>query len=499
MDNLFLAHGDARCVGGGGPGTLRPGDNPCANYKKCVDNNRLGSKIIKIMDNLWELALERIKKEVSPQSYETWFLPIRQVSFSGGLLVLEAPNAFFKTWLTEHYHGVLRTAINEAAGKQVGSEITIAAVGTVTVEETKQQKERGPLSFFTKPFEKFIQPEVRLNPRYAFDEFVVGPSNRFAQAASMAVAESPAKAYNPLFIYGGVGLGKTHLMQAIGQHITKSSPRLKVMYISSEKFTNQLIGAIQNRTTLKFREKYRNQDVLLIDDIHFIAGKEATQEEFFHTFNTLYDAHKQIVVSSDRPPKEIRALEKRLVSRFEWGLVTDIQPPDFETRVAILKKKSEREVISVPDEVITYIAEGIKANIRELEGALIRVVAFSSLIGRKIDMDMIKEVLKEMVVEEDREITIEYIQGVVSKYFNVNTSSMKGKKRTRGVVFPRQIAMYLSRELTDNSFPEIGSKFGGRDHTTILHAHDKIKREINNSKNIKLSIDEIVYKIKNAK
>ncbi|MBN1405880.1 MAG: chromosomal replication initiator protein DnaA [Candidatus Omnitrophica bacterium] len=450
------------------------------------------------MNNLWEIALKNIKKEVSPQSYETWFLPIKQVSASEGTLTLEAPNVFFKTWLAEHYHDVIKKAISETAGREVDFQITTIQQAPDAEEQNKQKEKKG-LGFLTKPFERFIQHETRFNTRYTFDEFVVGPSNRFAQAACMAVAQSPAKAYNPLFIYGGVGLGKTHLMQAIGQHALGSSGKLKVTYISSEKFTNQLISAIQNRSTLKFREKYRNQDVLLIDDIHFIAGKESTQEEFFHTFNTLYDSHKQIVISSDRPPKEIHGLEKRLVSRFEWGLVADIQPPDFETRVAILKKKSEKEVVAVPDDVIVYVAERIKANIRELEGALIRIVAYSSLIGGTINVDMAKEVLKEVVLEEKGDINIDLIQKNVSEFFNIAQSSMKTKKRTREFAFPRQIAMYLSREMTKCSFLEIGDKFGGRDHTTVIHAYEKIKKEVNNNKNTKQTTEQIVYNIKNAK
>ncbi len=445
------------------------------------------------MDNIWDLTLENIKKEISPQSYETWFLPIKQASFSNNTLVLEAPNAFFKTWLAEHYSEIIKKASCAVVGKPVNLEFSIGVSGAVVQEEPKQK--RG-LGFFAKPFEKLVPAETHFNPRYTFDEFVVGSCNRFAQAASMAVAESPAKAYNPLFIYGGVGLGKTHLMQAIGQHVFTHSPRAKVMYISSEKFTNQLISSIQNRTTLKFREKYRGQDVLLIDDIHFIAGKESTQEEFFHTFNTLYDAHKQIVVSSDRPPKEIHGLEKRLVSRFEWGLVTDMQPPDFETRVAILKKKSEKEVISVPDDVIVHIAEKIKSNIRELEGALIRVVAYTSLVGRKMDIDMVKEVLKEVEQDENKEITIEQVQRAVCEYFGLNMSDLKNKKRARNIVVPRQIAMYLSRELTDASFPEIGNRFGGKDHTTILHAYDKIKKEISGSVTTKQTINKIMGNLK---
>ncbi|MFA5085755.1 MAG: chromosomal replication initiator protein DnaA, partial [Candidatus Omnitrophota bacterium] len=326
--------------------------------------------------------------------------------------------------------------------------------------------------------------EIGLSSRYTFDSFVIGPSNRFAHAAASAVCDSPAKAYNPLFIYGGVGLGKTHLMHSIGHKIIQRLPKAKILYISSEEFTNQLIGAIQNRTMIKFREKYRNVDILLIDDIQFIAGKEATQEEFFHTFNTLYDAHKQIVVSSDRPPKEIQSLEERLVSRFEWGLVTDIQPPDFETRMAILKKKSEKETILLPDDVYYFLAEKIKSNIRELEGALIRVVAYAKLIGREISVEMVKEVLKDMIREGEKKITIDMIQKKVCEYFDIKLSDMKIKKRSRAIAYPRQIAMYLARQLTDYSLPEIGEYFGGRDHTTVMHAYEKIKKDLKEKKGL---------------
>jgi chromosomal replication initiator protein len=341
-----------------------------------------------------------------------------------------------------------------------------------------------------------MQGEAILNPKYTFESFVVGPSNRFAHAASMAVADSPAKAYNPLFIYGPVGLGKTHLMQAIGQEVLKRNPASKVLYITSEKFTNQLINAIKTGTTIKFREKFRTVDCLLIDDIHFIAGKEATMEEFFHTFNALYDAHKQIVVSSDKPPKDISHLEERLVSRFEWGLVTDIQPPDFETRTAILRKKAERENIAIPDEVTFFIADKIKSNIRELEGALIRVVAYSKLVGKEVDEAVAYEVLKDMIVETQRKITIDLIQRRVAEYFEIRPSDMTAKRRSKNVVYPRHIAMYLSRELTSYSFPEIGEQFGGRDHTTVLHGCDKIRKDIKKDSKIKSLVDKLVIEIK---
>jgi chromosomal replication initiator protein len=287
-------------------------------------------------------------------------------------------------------------------------------------------------------------------------------------------------------------------MHAMGHKVAQKSPKAKILYISSEEFTNQLIGSIQNRTTMKFREKYRNVDILLIDDIHFIAGKESTQEEFFHTFNTLYDAHKQIVVSSDRPPKEIQSLEERLVSRFEWGLVTDIQPPDFETRMAILKKKSERETITLPDDVYYFLAENIKSNIRELEGALIRIVAYAKLIGKEISVDMVKDVLKDMIKEGKKKITIDLIQKKVCEYFDIKLSDMKVKKRSRGIAYPRQIAMYLARMLTDYSLPEIGEYFGGRDHTTVMHAFDKIKNDLKAKKGLSELIDRVTDSIKSS-
>lgn len=451
----------------------------------------------KSLEGAWAQVLQHIRKQISPQSYETWFAPTRQVASSDNSITVEVPNKFFKDWLIEHYNEHISRAaeglgeghfdVQFLAGEHPSQEQAVAA---------RETDKRG-FGFFTRTFERFAQPqEFVFNQRYTFENFVVGGCNRFAHAASLAVAETPAKAYNPLFIYGGVGLGKTHLMQAVGQYIVKKYPRLKVLYISSEKFTNQLINAIQNRTTQKFREKYRYQDVLLIDDIHFLSGKESTQEEFFHTFNTLYDAHKQIVVSSDRAPKEIPALEKRLVSRFEWGLVTDIQLPDLETRIAILKKKVEHEVVGVPDDVLFFIADNIKSNIRELEGALIRVMAYSSLIGRKIDLGVVKEVLKEVEEEKEVYINVELIQRVVAEYFGINNNEMRIKKRTKRIVFPRQIAMYLSRELTKLSLVEIGGLFGGRDHTTVIHACEKVEGDIKKDYRVKELVNNVVTRIK---
>jgi len=335
-----------------------------------------------------------------------------------------------------------------------------------------------------------------LNPKYTFDSFVIGNSNRFAHAASLAVAESPAKAYNPLFIYGGVGLGKTHLMHAIGHYILQNNPNSKVAYVSSEKFTNELINSIKDDKNEEFRQKYRNVDILLIDDIQFIGGKERTQEEFFHTFNALHDANKQIILSSDRPPKEINTLEDRLRSRFEWGLIADIQTPDFETRMAILKKKAEVENLNVPNEVMVYIATKIKSNIRELEGALIRIVAYSSLTNRQITVDLATEALKDIISKKQgKNITISIIQDIVSSYFDLRVEELKSQRRTRNVSNPRQIAMYLSRKLTDMSLPKIGEEFGGRDHSTVIHAYEKISDNLKTDESLQHTVADIIKKL----
>lgn len=451
----------------------------------------------KSLEGAWAQVLQNIRKQISPQSYETWFAPTRQVACSDNSITVEVPNKFFKDWLIEHYNEQISRAVEGLGEGRFDIQFLAEEYPSPDQAVAARETDKKGFGFFARTFEKFAQPqEFIFNQRYTFENFVVGGCNRFAHAASLAVAETPAKAYNPLFIYGGVGLGKTHLMQAVGQHVVKKYPRLKVLYISSEKFTNQLINAIQNRTTQKFRDKYRDQDVLLIDDIHFLSGKEATQEEFFHTFNALYDAHKQIVVSSDRPPKEIPSLEKRLVSRFEWGLVTDIQPPDLETRTAILKKKVEHETVGVPDDVLFFIADSIKSNIRELEGALIRVMAYSSLLGRKIDLDVAREVLKEVGDEKRIYISVELIQRVVAECFGISSNEMRIKKRTKRIAFPRQVAMYLSRELTKMSLVEIGGFFGGRDHTTVIYACEKVEGDIKKDPRIKELVDGIVTGIK---
>ncbi len=438
------------------------------------------------LSNIWDKILDYTKQEIGERAFENWFTQARLSSVTEDGLIIEVPSSFFKDWIYDHYRDILNIAILKTIGKVMPVSFEIKApLGTKKSQGVRPAATGKPLQ--KKPF--------YLNPRYTFEGFVVGSSNRFAHAATMAIAESPAKAYNPLFIYGGVGLGKTHLMQAACHYVSEMHNDLKLFYTSSERFTNELISAIQNRTTAKFREKYRSVDVLLIDDVHFIAGKESTQEEFFHTFNTLYDAHKQIVLSSDRPPKTIPGLEERLVSRFEWGLVTDVQPPDLETRIAILKKKSERNAVSLPEDVLYFIAERIKTNIRELEGALIKVIAYASLENTKISLDLTKDVLKDVLLEGEKKISVDLIQKKVATYFDVKTSDLKAKKRSRQIAYPRQIAMYLTRELTNMTLPDIGEHFGGRDHSTVIHAYDKIQKELKKNQNVKNLLNRLMLEI----
>lgn len=437
--------------------------------------------------NIWGEARELIKEKITHQTFDRWFSPIKFVELRDDRVLLEVPNKFFKNWVSEKYARLINDILKRLSGK----EMTVSFVLPTVTASFKAPERRVPSKGGTA-----LPQKTGLNLKYNFEDFVIGPSNRFAHAASLAVSESPAKAYNPLFLYGGVGLGKTHLMQAIGNKAGADIKGLKVLYISSEQFTIQLIGAIQNRTANKFRQTYRNVDILLIDDIHFIRGKEATQEEFFHTFNALHDAHKQIVISSDRSPKDIPGLEERLVSRFEWGLVTDIQPPDLETRIAILRKKAERETIHISDDVTFFIAEKIKSNIRELEGALIRVVAYAKLMGGDMSVGLVKEVLKDMVLGDEVKVSVEHIQKKVVEYFNIRLSDIKGKKRSRAIVYPRQVAMYLARDLTDYSLPEIGGFFGGKDHTTVMHACEKISVDIKKNKNTKALLDKLILNIR---
>lgn len=439
--------------------------------------------------NIWSKAQLTIKERLGHTTYETWILPLQAEQVNGHGLQLTAPDSFFKDWIEKHYLQALQEIVQSCLGSP--TEICLAAkIGAANIPTPVLQAE--PLA---KPKQPYLTSN--LNPRYTFDNFIIGSSNRHAHAYSLAVADSPAKAYNPLFIYGGVGLGKTHLIQAVCHHIlNKAQNNLKICYTSSERFTNELIDAIQRHSTANFRQKYRNVDVLVIDDIHFIAGKESTQEEFFHTFNVLYDAHKQIIFSSDRPPKEIANLQDRLVSRFGWGLTTDVQPPDLETRVAILKKKVEREPVSVPDDVVFFIAQLIKTNIRELEGALIRTIAYSLLEEEPITLELAKEVLKDLLKEPKTLITVDFIQRCVAEEFAIQLTELKTKRRNKTIVLPRQIAMYLSRELTDLSLPEIGGAFGGKDHTTVLHSYNKIKEAIINNPLIKEKVNRLIQVIK---
>jgi len=447
--------------------------------------------------NVWQRVLEHLKNSLSEQTLRAWIDPVKFISLEKNYLVLEVPDKFYGDWVKEHYEENILSALLKISGKKAELRYQISTKEIVPERPLKSKSQKSVSQGPHKSSDPHvITREFTLNYRYNFDNFVIGPNNRFAHAAAMAVAESPARAYNPLFIYGPVGLGKTHLLQAIAHAALEKNPEFRVIFISSEKFTNQLITAIQTRSTQAFRDRYRTVDMLLIDDIHFIANKEATQEEFFHTFNALYDAHKQIVVTSDRPPKDISSLEERLVSRFEWGLVTDIQPPDLETRIAILRKKLETNPRPVSDDVTTYIASRIKSNIRELEGALIRVMACASLTDRPLDIKLAQEVLKESVAEEARKINIDLVQKKVSEYFDLSVSDMRVKKRTKAIAYPRQLAMYLVRQLTEHSLPEIGEYFGGRDHTTVLHAITKIEQEIKNSEETKKVVDTLVEKIK---
>ncbi|NLB42004.1 MAG: chromosomal replication initiator protein DnaA [Clostridiales bacterium] len=436
-----------------------------------------------LMD-LWQKTLQLVRNEITDVSFDTWIKAIEPVSIKGDQLYLCVPNDFTKSILEGRY-----TSLISNAAKQVSSKSYYISF-VLTSEADK---------YMDKP-EKAEGEDARvyghLNPKYTFDTFVIGNSNRFAHAASLAVSESPAQAYNPLFIYGGVGLGKTHLMHAIGHAILSRNKKSKVLYVTSEKFTNELINSIQTNKNVEFRNRYRSVDVLLIDDIQFIAGKESTQEEFFHTFNTLHEANKQIIISSDRPPKEIPTLEERLRSRFEWGLITDIQPPDLETRIAILKKKADLENLEVDDEVLAFVAKRIESNIRELEGALTRIIAYSSLIGSNLDVATADEALKDIITNSrPRKITPELIQKVVAEHFQMKIEDMKSKKRNRPIAYPRQIAMYLCRDLTDMSLPKIGDVFGGRDHTTVIHACDKISTSMESDLQVKRVINELIKMI----
>jgi len=440
-------------------------------------------------DQIWQNCKEQLRAMLGETSFDTWIAPLNAKKPNNTSLVIEAPDGFFKNWVETNYLPQIKQALEHAGQKDI--ELSFTVNPGLLKRKTNKIFKTIQQSFREEP-----QDSLRLNPRFTFENFIVGSANRMAHAAALAVANAPGKSYNPLFIYGGVGLGKTHIMQAIVQHNLQKSPSSKAKYISSEKFTNELILSIRNRSTEKFRQKYREIDLLLIDDIQFLAGKEAAQEEFFHTFNALYDHHKQIVVSSDRPPKEIPRLEERLVSRFNWGLVVDIQPPDFETRVAILQKKLEKDPIKIEDEVVYFIAQNITTNIRELEGALVRIIAYSLIENKPVTLVLAKEILKDMVKEIYRVVTPASILSKVAAHFNITKEDLKKSKRSKNLVFPRQIAMYLLRELTELSLPEIGGVFGAKHHTTILYAAKKIKQDLKKDEKLKFTINTLTQEIK---
>jgi chromosomal replication initiator protein len=424
---------------------------------------------------IWDQVLTRIETKVNRHSFYTWFKPTSFVADGGSSITVRVPNALFKDWLTKHYSLVLSEALAEVRRPGVSVEFVaegVAPAPPAPPEPIVVPPETPPAA--PTPAAPSTAPGG-LNPRYTFDTFIVGPSNQFAHAACRAVAEAPSRSYNPLFIYGGVGLGKTHLMHAVGHYVLQHDASLKLTYISSERFMNEMINAVRYDRILDFRERYRSVDVLLVDDIQFVSGKEGTQTEFFHTFNALYDAQKQIVLSSDRPPHEIPALEERLRSRFEWGLIADIQPPDLETKVAILKRKAETEAVPLADNVAMYIAGRIKSNIRELEGSLIRLIAYASLTGREISLELTQEVLKHVIELDDKAVTIEGIQKHVSDYYQLKVGDLKSRNNSKSVAMPRQIAMYLCKSLTHASLPEIGRSFGGKHHSTVIHSIKKVE------------------------
>ena len=434
------------------------------------------------MPELWTQAVAEIKERIGRQNYETWIKPIGFISRNKNEICLDVPNKFFRDWLTEHYLAQIQDILSTLAKHDVKVvfEINEKTNRQANAEKGVKREER----------ERVQKNNSNLVPKYTFQNFVVGASNQFAHAACVAVANQPGEHYNPLFIYGGVGLGKTHLVNAIG-HQSAQRSGLKVVYLSSESFMNELIGSLRRDKMDEFKKKFRNVDILILDDVQFIAGKERTQEEFFHTFNSLYESHKQIVITSDKFPKEIPGIEDRLRNRFEWGLIADIQPPDMETRVAILQKKAENEGVQLPHDVAFFLASNIDSNVRELEGSLTRLGAFSSLTKATITVELAKDVLKNTLKNAQQEITVENIQKTICDYFNLKIGDLKAKRRTQNIALPRQVAMYLCRKYTETSFPAIGDKFGGRDHSTVIHASKTIERKIKEDPHMQTTIEKL--------
>lgn len=454
------------------------------------------------VERVWSDVLMVVRSELNTPTFKTWFEHTAPIAIVDDRLVVGVQNEFARDWLESRYSGLLKSALLQVTGVPLSLEFTVPAgfdQTPVIPDDIVDVAEELPSPPETRAARSSLSNKA-FNPKYTFDSFVIGASNRFAHAAALAVAEAPGRAYNPLFIYGGVGLGKTHLLQAIGHYVQESFPHMKITYVSTEQFTNDFINSIGDRDKKRidgFRRQYRTNDVLLVDDIQFLRGKEGTQEEFFHTFNALQQAGKQVVLSSDRPPKDIATLEERLRSRFEMGLITDIQPPDLETRIAILKRKVEVEQLDVPYDVLAFVADRVSSNIRELEGALIRVVAYSSLTRHSVDLDLARDVLKDIFPERSsRPISVTTIQREVCKYYSVTQAELVGNKRSQAIVYPRQIAMYLSRELTDLSLPRIGAEFGGRDHTTVMHATAKIQKLMNAERDVYNQIQTLTNVVK---
>jgi chromosomal replication initiator protein len=449
------------------------------------------------VDDIWKKTVDNLRQNMVQEAFSLWIQPLKPLSLANDIFLLQVPNKYFSDWLKNNQQEAIEKFLTEEIQRPVKLQFQEVQDLTSILKKVEDIQEPTAAAPPTK-----VQNDDQFNPRYVFDRFVVGASNRFAQASCEAVAKDPGRQFNPLFIYGGVGLGKTHLLHAIGNHIRKNNPALRVLYVSSEKFINEFIDSLRFEKPASFRNKYRNVDCLLIDDIQFLVDKQSSQEEFFYTFNSLYDSHKQIIITSDRPPKELPNLEPRLISRFEWGVIADIQPPDIETRIAILRKKAEEEKLYIPDDVILYIATQVKSNIRELEGSLLRITAFSAFTGTPLTVDSVQKILKDVVrpPENAQPVTIDRIQKVVAHHFNLDLRDMKSKRRTDAVAFPRQIAMYLARTLTDEfSTSQIGDEFGGKDHTTVMHACNKIKARMATDPYFVAKVNQISQDIRSEK